>query len=34
MKNVVEKIKKHILCSVPFFFPKIVAFMRCRGKIL
>ena len=26
--KVVEKIKTHILCSVTFFFPKIVPFMR------
>jgi len=26
--KVVEKIKTHILCSITFFFPKIVPFMR------
>ena len=32
--KVVEKINTHILCSVPFFFSKIVPFMRNYGKIL
>jgi len=26
--KVVEKIKTNILCSITFFFPKIVSFMR------
>ena len=30
----VEKIKTHILCSVTFFFPKIVPFVIKCGKIL
>jgi hypothetical protein len=30
-RNVVEKIKTHILCSISFFFPKIAHFMtKCR----
>ena len=32
--KVVEKMKTHILCSITFFPPKIVLFMRYCGKIL
>ena len=32
-RNVVQKIKTHILCSVNFFFLNIVPFMRLSGKI-
>ena len=30
--NFVEKIETHILCSITFFFSKIVPFMRECGK--
>jgi len=31
--KIVENIKTHVLCSITFFFSKIVPFMRKCGKI-
>jgi len=32
--KVVDKIKKHISCSLTFFLPKIVPFIRYCGEVL
>jgi len=33
-KEIVEKLETHILCSITFFFSKLVTFMRECGKTL